>query len=1136
MNISFMIRILQLAFFLMMPFVLTAQFTDNFGDGDFTYNPTWSGHDAKFQVSPDNRLWLNEAEFTGDAYLSTPSQAVLDASWEFVVQYDFNPSSSNYTEVYLMSSQADLSASLNGYYVRVGYTDDDICLFRKTGTAATRIIDGTNGRLNTATVNVRIKVTRDETGNWSLYSDTLGGFDYQTEGSVFDNSHATSSFFGVRCIYSTTRKDKIYFDDFVVSGNFVTDTEAPVLLSAVVVPPNKLKLIFDEALLETAVLNTENYDASQGLGQPETVGFFEANPSQLLLSFTSEIVSGENYLLQYQNIEDMAGNIMPAASVSFSWVATAQNLIVINEIMADPSPVVGLPEAEYIEIFNTSQATVDLSGWMLIVGNYVRSFPTVQIAGESYMLLCHPDKAALFATDINIAAIPSFPAISNSGTTLKLLDADSVEVNTVTYSISWYGDGNKDDGGWSLEQIDPYNYCEASMNWTASNDESGGTPGYVNSVFASNPDLTPPSVVSVSAFAGNGIQVVFSEAVDTVSALNTDNYEISPEFGHPELAETDSDRKTIRLYVGSAFTENMVYTLSIGAIADVCGNVSSPSQFSFSVYTATIHNILITEIMADPDPVVGLPNAEYIELYNASNFPLDLDGWQIRVNSSYCNLPAYTLDPGAYVALCNGNNLNFFSGMQGIVGVTGLPALTNAGATVSLLSREGNYIHAVSYSDAWYRNNFKKEGGWSLEMIDLTNPCEGSNNWSASVHVSGGTPAAENSVAATNSDIQSPLVQYAEITLADTVRVYFSEAMSIDALLQSENYWVDRSIGHPVWVYAEPPLYESVLLKFDTVFEQGLIYTLEFSDSIVDCAGNNLVNYHEVIFGIADSVAPGDLVINEVLFNPYPGGYDFVEFYNRSEKLLDLKQLWLSKRNAEGSPDAAKQASAYSVLIPPQHYMVVTENASDIGSRYYVPYPDKIIQSAALPSLPDNEGNLVVFNRSMIVIDEFSYSEDMHFALLSSNDGVSLERIDYDAPSQDATNWHSAAGSEGYATPGYQNSQFRPSDTEIIGSITVDPKVFSPDNDGFDDRLNIVLSFENPGTVANIAVYDAKGRFIVWLAQNTSLPLMGTLTWDGLDSRNQLCPIGIYIIYAELYDVSGKTWHEKIACVLSLMK
>ncbi|HPG73182.1 MAG TPA: hypothetical protein PLM49_02755, partial [Bacteroidales bacterium] len=309
-----MIRILQFAFFLMMPFVLSAQFTDDFGDGDFTYNPTWSGHDAKFQVSPDNRLWLNEAEFTGDAYLSTPSQAVLDASWEFVVQYDFNPSSSNYAEVYLMSSQADLSTSLNGYYVRVGYTDDDICLFRKTGTAATRIIDGTNGRLNTATVNVRIKVTRDETGNWSLYSDTLGGFDYQTEGSVFDNSHATSSFFGVRCIYSTTRKDKIYFDDFVVSGNFVTDTEAPVLLSAVVVPPNKLKLIFDEALLETAVLNTENYDASQGLGQPETVGFFEANPSQLLLSFTSEIVSGENYLLQYQNIEDMAGNIMPAAS------------------------------------------------------------------------------------------------------------------------------------------------------------------------------------------------------------------------------------------------------------------------------------------------------------------------------------------------------------------------------------------------------------------------------------------------------------------------------------------------------------------------------------------------------------------------------------------------------------------------------------------------------------------------------------------------------------------------------------------------------------------------------------------------------------------------------------------------------
>lgn len=1124
-------------FMLTLPLSLFSQFSDNFSDGNFTANPVWTGHDTKFQISGDNRLWLNDPEFIiGDACLSTASQAVLDASWEFLLQMEFNPSSSNYAEVFVMASAADFSGSLNGYFIRLGYTDDDICLYRKTGASSVKIIDGINGRLNTTTVNVRVKLTRDNQGNWELFSDTLGGFDYQSEGTAFDANFTQSSFFGLRCIYTTTRKDKFFFDDFVVTGDFLVDEEAPVLLSATAVSPHVLQLSFSEPLLEQAALNTDNFNASNGLGQPQSVAFSQGNTAVLQLDFASDFVSEYDYILQYQNIEDLAGNVAAAGIVHFSYVATQPNIVVINEIMADPTPVVGLPDAEYIEIYNTSAAQLDLTGWRLVAGNYVRTFPAATIAANGFLVLCHPDNAGLFEVGTPVVGVTSFPSVSNSGTTLKLLDADSVEVSSVSYTTSWYGNPDKDDGGWSLERIDPYNHCGAFSNWKASENQNGGTPGFQNSVYASNPDNQAPEIVSVQVSGSNELLITFNEYVDTISALNTANYLISPDYGNPDIAVIGSDQKSVSLFVGWAFAENTLFTISVTGISDLCGNTLSPEEFTFSLYSASRFDVLITEIMPDPDPVVALPDAEYIELLNRSAFPIDLSGWELMVNNSSCTLSGITIQPGQFITLCNANNAALFQGIERVYGVSGFPALTNSGAGIALLSLQGNYIHGIAYTDSWYQNNFKKEGGWSLEMIDTLNFCEGAANWKASTDISGGTPSRVNAVNAANPDVSHPEMLHAEILNSDTLRVFFSEPMLINSLQLTGNYTVDRSVGSPVWAYAEPPLFNSALLKFNAVFERGKVYTLEFVDTLADCAGNTILIQHEIVFGIADSIVAGDLVINEILFNPLSGGSDFVEFYNRSEKLLDLSQLWITKRNSQGEPDAAKQASGFKYLLLPHTYRVITESPESLDSLYNIPYPEFITASDALPSLPDDAGNLIVFDRFMNVIDEFTYDDSLHFALLASDDGVSLERIDFDAPTQNAVNWHSAASVAGYATPGYQNSQYRPSDVEITTSLTADPDVFSPDNDGYDDRLNLHYSFENPGTVVSVAIYDSNGRFITWLCRSQSLPATGTLVWDGLDSRYQPCPIGIYIVYAEIFDVNGKSYSEKLAVVLSQKK
>src|SRR5690606_10795290 len=111
-------------------------------------------------------------------------------------------------------------------------------------------------------------------------------------------------------------------------------------------------------------------------------------------------------------------------------------------------------------------------------------------------------------------------------------------------------------------------------------------------------------------------------------------------------------------------------------------------------------------------------------------------------------------------------------------------------------------------------------------------------------------------------------------------------------------------------------------------------------------------------------------------------------------------------------------------------------------SQYITPDPDAFLKLNSMPSFPDDKGTVIILNGQGDIIDEVSYSDNWHFALLHNTEGVSLERVDYNGPSTSA-NFHSAATSVGYGTPGYKNSQYHITE-EVPGEITVTPETFSP--------------------------------------------------------------------------------------------
>ena len=275
-----------------------------------------------------------------------------------------------------------------------------------------------------------------------------------------------------------------------------------------------------------------------------------------------------------------------------------------------------------------------------------------------------------------------------------------------------------------------------------------------------------------------------------------------------------------------------------------------------------------------------------------------------------------------------------------------------------------------------------------------------------------------------------------------------------------------------------------------------------------------------------------DVVINEILFNPRPNAYDYVEIYNRSNKIIDANKVFIGNRNSSGALSSIKKLSENPFYIFPDDYIVITEDAISLQHEYLVQNPQNVLILSALPSFPDDKGAIVITNQQGNVVDEVSYSEKWHFALINNNEGIALERVDPNDSSQKQSNWHSAASTAGHGTPTYKNSQLKQSNP-VNATIDVSPKVFSPDNDGHDDIATVLYQVSEPGYIANVTIFDANGRMVRYIVKNALLGLKGSWNWDGLNENAQKLPIGTYIIFTEIFNLQGKKKQFKNTVVLA---
>ncbi|MEQ8927265.1 MAG: lamin tail domain-containing protein [Fulvivirga sp.] len=1127
-----------LSFFLLFSTTYTfSQFADDFSDGDFTANPVWvssnaSGNGADFQVNAGE---LQSAGPAANATLSIATQNIPllsgnEVVWEFKARYGFGPSSDNNIEIYLVSNDSDLNSSPQGYFIRLGKTgSDDGIDFFKTSSGTALITDPSPSVA--ASINVSVRVTRDDLGNWLLEADPSGGTSYATIGSINDTEFVTGDFFGFRVQHTSTRNEDFFFDNVSVTATN-TDTTPPSITNIEVVEPNQLILTFNESVETISSELTSNYSLDNGYGNPANTSKTSSN--QVTLTFGTDLIEA-SYNLTINSVEDLNGNAISSEVVAFTYsipdIAELRDVI-INEILADPTPVVGLPEAEFIEVYNRSDKTFDLANWTFSDATSTAVLPAYMLPPNGYLTITSNANLSLFTDFGDVIGVSSLPSLNNTGDQLTLKNDSDVLIDYVDYSSSWYQDEDKSEGGFTLELINPNNVCGGIENWAASNSSEGGTPGSENSINDLTNGNDAPSIEQALPVSSTEINILFSEPLDSAS-LNLSSFNLEG-FSIVQFERINSDQLSIQ--ITPALETETTYTLAITGVTDCTSNDLSPNSIDFQYIEnpdLSFKDVIITEIMANPNAETTLPNAEYLEIYNRTNSTLILSDWSFSDASTTVFLPYTLLEPTNYAILTSSQNAPLFDSDIDIISLSSLPSLNNSGDVLTLKNESGILLDSVNYTSSWYRSSIKDDGGFSLEIIDLNDPCSDNLNWIATEDSSGGTPGKQNSVFSEISDNQGPELISAIGISPDSILVTFNEILDANSIQTStitlsNNLEVNRRVS-------ENLLHVYVILDESTPLQSGISYSITFNN-LTDCPGNLITDAsNSAEFSLIEKGELTDLHLNEILFNPRSGGVDFVELYNSSNKFISLEGWKLTNGEIVGNEievGTIREIGSQTNYIGPQRYMAITTDGLLLANQYPKSDPANYIEISSLPSYPNEEGLVALMNTDSVIAEFFNYSEDFHNPLFNDVDGVSLERVSISASANDPENWFSASSSEDFATPGYINSSSRSEIPTSQGQLTISPKVVVPDGDGLADFTTISYSFDLAGYALTITILDVNGREIKSIAQNDFVNTEGFYTWDGSNNAGERVRVGYYIIYAEAFSSTGQVQEFKEKVVI----
>jgi len=507
-------------------------------------------------------------------------------------------------------------------------------------------------------------------------------------------------------------------------------------------------------------------------------------------------------------------------------------------------------------------------------------------------------------------------------------------------------------------------------------------------------------------------------------------------------------------------------------------------------------DVVISEVMFDPEPTTDVSLGEFVELFNRSAKTFPLDGWTIHSGKKKYLIgeQGAVLPPGGYF-------------------VAGSITLPNSGTTLALYDGKGTLVHAVTYGIPFDGPEWKKEGGWSLEAPDPDEVCTISESWEYSFDPSGGTPGRINSCDGDRPDLAPPVFLYPGFGMDGELQLHFSER------IESPEELYGKVALQPGNLRADSVIRDQLLGDLLTCYfprDPSSIpgFTVRLP-GMRDCSGNQ---GPDLSVRAGSSVQPvlGSILISEVMYDPPDGFPEFIELYHPGPGFTDLAGLTLGVAPPEGFPDRFVPLSPHSRLVAPGELVVLTVNERLLRTVYGLERSGAWHEVPELPGLPRSGGWIYLADRAGNPVDVAAYSDDMHLDLIRESKGISLERIDFERPGTESSVWHSAGSLEGYSTPGRFNSQAGEAGAST-DLLLLDPKVFSPDNDGYHDLLRITVNPGEPGALVRIWITATDGSPVRELANNHISGPISYCSWNGEDTKGHMAAEGFYIVSVKVF-------------------
>ncbi|HCZ37409.1 MAG TPA: hypothetical protein DHV26_15935, partial [Cytophagales bacterium] len=491
---------------------------------------------------------------------------------------------------------------------------------------------------------------------------------------------------------------------------------------------------------------------------------------------------------------------------------------------------------------------------------------------------------------------------------------------------------------------------------------------------------------------------------------------------------------------------------------------------------------------------------------------------------STATLPTRVILPGQYLILTANAHATLYNTFGNVLGAANFPTLNNAGEALMLRAPNNHLIDSVNFNLSWYADEDKQAGGWTLELIDVNNICGEENNWTASEATTGGTPGAVNSVNTNKPDLTGPRLLAVAVVTDSELLLTFDKKLEKPITAQLFSILPDVSI---LSVQLVVPSLRQVKLLLSGNVQPKQLYTLTIA-GLRDCAGNEIQPAHnQKVFALPEVAEPGDVLLNEILFNPRPGGVDFVELVNVSDKYINLKN-WSLANFADNSITNSRIVTSGDYILPPASPVVVTSNGSTLKNHYPLAVESNFLV-AATPSMNDDAGSVALISDAGINLDYLLYEDDFHTPILKDKEGVSLERISTTVATMNRNNWKSASSAAGFATPGFINSNSKPDSDLSEDQVIIEPEIFSPDRPG-QDFAKIQYKFAQTGWVANVKIADQQGRILKELANNETLGYEGFFRWDGDRADGTRVRVGYYFVWFEVFQLDGqlKTFRKRV--------